>query len=40
MVVGDIVVDGTGAIFENGACDAAGANMPTNNVPGRGQLVT
>ena len=40
MVVGDITVDGTGAIFENGACDAAGVNMPTNNVPGRGQLVS
>ena len=39
MVVGDITVDGTGAIFENGACDAAGVNMPTNTVPGRGQLV-
>jgi hypothetical protein len=40
MVVGDITVDGTGAIFENGACDAAGVSMPANNVPGRGQLVT
>ena len=39
MVVGEITVDGTGAIFENGSCDAAGVSMPTNTVPGRGQLV-
>jgi Flp pilus assembly protein TadG len=39
LVVGDIVVDGTGAILAHGGCDAAGLPMPTGQVPGRGILV-
>jgi Flp pilus assembly protein TadG len=39
MVVGDITIDGTGAIFAHGGCAAAGLHMPTGQVPGRGQLV-
>jgi Flp pilus assembly protein TadG len=39
MVVGDITVDGTGAILAHGGCDAAGLPMPTGQVPGRGVLV-
>jgi Flp pilus assembly protein TadG len=39
LVVGDITINGTGAILENGSCGAAGVNMPTGQIPGRGQLV-
>jgi hypothetical protein len=39
MVVGDITINGTGAILAHGGCGAAGLNMPTGQVPGRGQLV-
>ena len=39
MVVGDITVNGTGSILAHGGCAAAGLDMPTGEVPGRGQLV-
>ncbi len=39
MVVADITINGTGAIFTHGGCGAAGLNMPTGQVPGRGVLV-
>jgi hypothetical protein len=39
MVVGDITINGTGAILAHGGCNAAGLAMPTGQVPGRGQLV-
>ncbi len=39
MVVGDITINGTAAIEATGGCAAAGLNMPTGQVPGRGQLV-
>jgi hypothetical protein len=39
MVVGDITIDGTGAIMAHGGCDQAGLALPTNQIPGRGQLV-
>jgi Flp pilus assembly protein TadG len=39
MVVGDITVNGTGQILAHGGCAAAGLDMPTGQVPGRGQLV-
>jgi Flp pilus assembly protein TadG len=39
MVANNVQVNGTGAIFENGGCDAAGLVMPYNTVTGRGQLV-
>jgi Flp pilus assembly protein TadG len=39
MVVGNITINGTGAILANGGCAAAGLNMPTGQVPGRGKLV-
>jgi Flp pilus assembly protein TadG len=39
MVVGDILINGTASILATGGCDAAGLNMPTAQVPGRGKLV-
>jgi Flp pilus assembly protein TadG len=39
MVVGDITINGTGSIMAHGGCAQAGLNMPTGQVPGRGQLV-
>jgi len=39
MVVGDITINGTGAILAHGGCAGAGLAMPTGQVPGRGQLV-
>jgi len=39
MVVGDITINGTGAILAHGGCNGAGLAMPTGQVPGRGQLV-
>jgi Flp pilus assembly protein TadG len=39
MVANNVQVNGTGAIFENGGCDAAGLAMPYNLLTGRGQLV-
>jgi hypothetical protein len=39
MVVDNVTVNGTGSILETGGCAAAGLNMPTGNLPGRGQLV-
>ena len=39
LVVADITINGTGAILSHGGCGSAGLNMPTGQVPGRGQLV-
>jgi hypothetical protein len=39
MVVGDITINGTGAILAHGGCNGAGLAMPSGQVPGRGQLV-
>jgi hypothetical protein len=39
MVVDNLLVDGTGSILETGGCAAQGLNMPTGDLPGRGQLV-
>jgi hypothetical protein len=39
LVVGDITINGTGAILAHGGCAQAGLDMPTGQVPGRGQLV-
>jgi hypothetical protein len=39
LVVADITINGTGSILEHGGCAAAGLNMPTGQVPGRGLLV-
>jgi Flp pilus assembly protein TadG len=39
MVVDNLLVNGTGSILETGGCAAQGLNMPTGNLPGRGQLV-
>ncbi len=39
LVVGDITVNGTGAILAHGGCDQAGLSMPSGQVPGRGVLV-
>jgi hypothetical protein len=40
MVVNDVTINGTGSILAHGECGAAGLTMPTNDVPGRGQLVS
>jgi len=39
MVVGDITINGTASILAHGGCTQAGLNLPTNQIPGRGQLV-
>jgi Flp pilus assembly protein TadG len=39
LVVGDITVNGTGSILAHGGCGQAGLTLPTNELPGRGQLV-
>ena len=39
MVMDNITVNGTGSILDTGQCAQAGLNMPTAQVPGRGQLV-
>jgi len=39
MVVNTLLINGTGSILSTGGCGAAGLNMPTGQVPGRGQLV-
>jgi Flp pilus assembly protein TadG len=39
MVVGNITIDGTGAILSHGGCTQAGLTMPTGYPPGRGVLV-
>ena len=39
MVVDNITINGTGSILETGGCQAAGLNMPTAQLPGRGELV-
>jgi hypothetical protein len=39
MVVGDITINGTGSILAHGGCAGSGLNLPTGQVPGRGQLV-
>lgn len=40
MVVNDVTINGTGSILAHGECGSAGLTMPTNDVPGRGQLVS
>jgi hypothetical protein len=40
IVVDSITVNGTAKILPKGQCAAAGLNMPTNQVPGRGKLVS
>jgi Flp pilus assembly protein TadG len=40
MVVNDITINGTGSILAHGGCGQAGLTLPTNSVPGRGQLVS
>ncbi|MDB5444604.1 MAG: hypothetical protein JWP73_2980 [Phenylobacterium sp.] len=40
MVVNDITINGTGSILAHGACGQAGLILPSNAVPGRGQLVS
>ena len=40
LVVNTTVINGTASILPKGECTAAGLNMPTNQVPGRGQLVS
>jgi len=39
LVVNTITINGTGSILDRGGCAASGLNMPTGQVPGRGQLV-
>jgi Flp pilus assembly protein TadG len=39
MVVDNLLINGTGSILETGGCAAQGLDMPTGNLPGRGQLV-
>ena len=39
MVVDNLLINGTGSILETGGCAAQGLNMPTGDLPGRGQLV-
>jgi Flp pilus assembly protein TadG len=38
LVVDNITINGTGSILDHGGCAAAGLNLPTGSVPGRGQL--
>lgn len=40
MVVNDITINGTGSILAHGQCGQAGLILPSNPVPGRGQLVS
>lgn len=40
MMVHDVTINGTGSILAHGQCGAAGLTMPSNAVPGRGQLVS
>jgi hypothetical protein len=40
MVVNDITINGTGSILAHGQCGQAGLVMPSNPLPGRGQLVS
>ena len=39
MVVDTVLINGTGSILETGGCHAAGLDMPTAQVPARGELV-
>jgi len=39
LVAYTLLINGTGDILANGGCAAAGLNMPSNQVGGRGQLV-
>jgi hypothetical protein len=39
LVVNSVLINGTGSILETGGCTAAGLNMPTAQVPSRGELV-
>src|SRR5262249_9521372 len=39
LVVDNILINGTGAILEHGACALAGLNLPTGVGVGRGELV-
>ena len=39
MVVNTVLINGTGSILETGGCHAAGLDMPTAQVPSRGELV-
>jgi hypothetical protein len=39
LVIQSIRINGTAAIADSGACDAAGLTMPTGSVAGRGRLV-
>lgn len=39
IVVDNMTVNGTGSILTNGGCASAGLNMPSSNIPTRGQLV-
>lgn len=39
LVVNNITINGTGSILAHGQCGQAGLELPTNQVPGRGQLV-
>jgi hypothetical protein len=40
MVVNDVTINGTGSILAHGGCGQAGLVLPSNQVPGRGQLVS
>lgn len=40
MVMNDITINGTGSILAHGQCTQAGLILPSNAVPGRGQLVS
>jgi Flp pilus assembly protein TadG len=39
LVVDNVTINGTGSILDEGQCAQAGLNMPSAQVPGRGQLV-
>jgi hypothetical protein len=40
LMVNDITINGTGSILAHGQCGQAGLILPSNPVPGRGQLVS
>ena len=40
LVANSVLISGTGSILSTGGCAAAGVNMPTGAVPGRGTLVS
>jgi hypothetical protein len=40
LVVDNITINGTGSILSEGQCNQAGLDMPTGEIPSRGELVS